>query len=81
MQLKRAVGLKRDLETNISHGTGRALSGFKAVLCLLIRNFTVSNVPKHSESTNSNSIRTISRAISFGVINYFSLLSEQMSLR
>lgn len=53
----------------------------QAVLCLLIRNVSISDIPERSESTTSSSVRTISRAISFGVINYFSLLSEQMSLR
>lgn len=32
------------------------------------------------KALTANSIRTISRAISFGAINYFSLFGEQMGL-
>lgn len=70
---------KRDLE-KIFHVEHVEHSGFRQFYDFLeqISLFQMFQITLRAPSKN---IRTISKAVSLGVINYFSLLSEQMSLR
>lgn len=48
-----------------------------SVLCFLLEISLVLMFKSTLKALTANSIRTISRAISFGTINYFSLFGEQ----